>query len=100
MICLMAIQRHALTVRGTLLAVFLIFSTYAPAQPVLTTLHSFRGGPSDGNGPSSGVAISSGGVLYGSTISGGAGTGTVFSLSPPAVPGGSWIEASYKFPKL
>jgi hypothetical protein len=45
------------------------------------------------------LAIGTGGVLYGTT-SAGAGTcfpypgcGTVFSLAPPASPGGAWTES-------
>jgi uncharacterized repeat protein (TIGR03803 family) len=39
------------------------------------------------------VAIGDGGVLYGTTEAGGtASSGTVFSLTPPATPGGVWTE--------
>jgi len=58
-----------------------------------TVLHTFTGG-SDGAHPFAGVVIGKGGVLYGTTNSGGtAGHGTVFSLTPPAAPGGAWTEA-------
>ena len=60
-------------------------------------------GGSDGKYPwTAGVAIGSGPsghpVLYGTTNYGGTtscylGCGTVFSLTPPASPGGSWTEA-------
>ena len=41
-----------------------------------------------------GVVIGSSGVLYGTTDYGGTSTnGTVFSLTPPTSPGGSWIKA-------
>ena len=43
--------------------------------------------------PRAGVAIGESGVLYGTTLFGGtAGASTVFALSPPASPGGSWSE--------
>lgn len=60
-------------------------------------LHAFAGG-SDGIYPTAGVAIGSGGVLYGTTRAGGTGDacndgcGTVYSLTPPAAPGGAWSE--------
>ena len=57
-------------------------------------LHSFAG--PDGENPGLGTLVTSpGGVLYGTTEYGGAesgGGGTVFSLTPPAAPGGSWTE--------
>jgi hypothetical protein len=55
-------------------------------------LHNFGSG-NDGAFPHSGVVISEGGVLYGTTTYGGGtsctfGCGTVYSLTPPASPGG------------
>lgn len=48
---------------------------------------------SDGMDPVAGLIADSGGNLYGTTEYGGAfGSGTVFELSPPATPGGAWIE--------
>jgi uncharacterized repeat protein (TIGR03803 family) len=47
------------------------------------------------DGPSAGVAIGSGGVLYGVTQYGGGpygGPGTVFSLAPPSSAGGLWNQ--------
>jgi uncharacterized repeat protein (TIGR03803 family) len=39
------------------------------------------------------VAIGAGGVLYGTTSGGGTyDMGVVFSLTPPASPGGPWVE--------
>jgi uncharacterized repeat protein (TIGR03803 family) len=51
--------------------------------------------------PLAGVVIGDGGVLYGTTSAGGAyGSGAVFSLAPPASPGGPWTgTALYNFPK-
>ena len=74
-----------------------VFSLTPPASQggawTETTLHSFAGQPGDGANPFGGVAIGSGGVLYGTTQIGGTSNhGTVFSLTPPAVPGGAWTE--------
>jgi uncharacterized repeat protein (TIGR03803 family) len=78
-----------------------VFSLTPPASPGGTwteaTLHAFSGttgaGSSDGGYPNAPVVIGSGGVLYGTTTYGGAqGLGTVFSLTPPSSPGGSWTE--------
>ena len=56
-------------------------------------LYTFTGGV-DGYLPSSGVVGGSSGPLYGTTIAGGASSlGTVFALTPPASPGGSWTES-------
>jgi uncharacterized repeat protein (TIGR03803 family) len=61
-------------------------------------LHAFAG-PPDACDPVVGVTLGkSGGVLYGTTFEGGAsghgvGLGTVFRLTPPAVPGDAWTEA-------
>ncbi|MGA2577778.1 MAG: choice-of-anchor tandem repeat GloVer-containing protein [Bryobacteraceae bacterium] len=68
-----------------------------------TVLHSFNG--SDGSVPQTGVVIGANGVLYGSTLAGGLTgpctttvCGTVFSLTPPGSPDGSWThEMLYNF---
>jgi uncharacterized repeat protein (TIGR03803 family) len=76
----------------------IVFSLTPPANPgdawTGTTLYSFQGG-TDGAVPNSGLAIGSGGVLYGSTATGGFNGkgGTVFSLTPPMYSGGAWTEA-------
>jgi hypothetical protein len=60
-------------------------------------------GPSeDAIGPCTGVAIGSGGVLYGTVYWGGTtGGGMVYSLAPPASSGGSWTQTFlYSFPYL
>jgi uncharacterized repeat protein (TIGR03803 family) len=60
-------------------------------------LHSFKGGPKDGGGPVSGIALDIAGNLYGTTQSGGKcsnpaeGYGTVFELAAP-VGKGSYKE--------
>jgi len=53
-----------------------------------SVLYSFRGG-NDGAIPASSLVLDSAGNLYGTTVVGGAGTGTVFELSPS---GGGWVE--------
>ncbi len=58
-----------------------------------TVLHRFGGSP-DGAEPYAGVAIGAGGALFGTTYEGGAANlGTVYSLAPPATPGGAWTES-------
>jgi len=58
-----------------------------------TVLYSFQGGASDGATPFGTLIFDKLGNLYGTTQAGGPGnTGTVFELSPPAVPGNSWTE--------
>jgi len=75
------------------LVVLFLVAAHGPAQtsPAFTTLHIFTGSP-DGAEPYASVAGKDG-VLYGTTLSGGANNfGTVFSLTPPASPGGAWSE--------
>jgi uncharacterized repeat protein (TIGR03803 family) len=86
--------RQAIPAAGML---FLAFATHCAAQappPVFTTLYQFQGG-NDGSEPFAPVVIGAGGILYGTTLHGGSSqdTGTIFSLTPPASPGGSWTEA-------
>jgi len=60
-----------------------------------TTLYSFQGGTEDGAQPGGTLVFDSAGNLYGVTIKGGNNNGTagtVFELSPPTSPGGSWTE--------
>ena len=61
-------------------------------------LYSFPGAP-DGNDPVAGLIIDQSGTLYGTTLYGGLisssranGSGTVFTLTPPAAAGDSWAE--------
>ena len=78
---------------GALLTALSIFTTHSAqaGSPALTVIHNF--GISDGADPLAGLAMSHSKVLYGSTSAGGtAGDGVVFSLTPPAAPGGSWTE--------
>ena len=85
----------------------IVFSLTPPASPggswTYAVVYAFTGGPTNGIGgylPMGGVVMGSGGVLYGTTLNGGGGTncqqslgcGTVFSLTPPASPGGAWTE--------
>jgi len=61
------------------------------------TLYSFTGQGGDGAYPEAGLTAGSGGVLYGTTYGGGgAGAGTVFSLTPAS--GGAWTyQVLYSF---
>jgi uncharacterized repeat protein (TIGR03803 family) len=43
------------------------------------------------------LAMAPNGVLLGTTLDGGDGAGTLFSLTPPAAPGGSWSAARFSF---
>ena len=62
-------------------------------------LHSFGDtGCADGSQPLSGVTFDASGALYGTTVGGGSlgcdiNVGTVFKLTPPAMPGGAWTES-------
>jgi hypothetical protein len=73
-----------------------VFMLTPPGTPggawSMTVLHTFTG--PDGASPGAGVVIGSGGVLFGTTTSGGgsAFAGTVFMLTPPGTPGGTWTE--------
>jgi len=86
------------------------FALTPPAAPdgawTELVLHNFAGG-SDGKSPG-GLTIGDAGVLYGTTYYGGnsgcstdgapGGCGTVFSLAPPASPGGIWTyTVLYRF---
>jgi uncharacterized repeat protein (TIGR03803 family) len=65
----------------------------------MTDLHDFFGGSLSGDVGeiASSLAVDANGVMYGTGFSGGPGgtfgTGGVFSMTPPATPGGSWTEA-------
>jgi uncharacterized repeat protein (TIGR03803 family) len=74
-----------------------VFSLAPPASAgdpwIETVLHTFTNGPNDGAFVHGGVAIGAGGTLYGAAAGGGtAGGGIVYSLTPPAAPGGAWTE--------
>jgi uncharacterized repeat protein (TIGR03803 family) len=84
----------------SLLVTCILWAAYAAVQaatPGFETLYNFAG--ADGSEPD-GLAIGAGGVLYGVTYEGGTSDrGTVFSLTPPASPGGAWTQAVlYSFP--
>jgi uncharacterized repeat protein (TIGR03803 family) len=73
----------------------IVFELRPPAAPGTAwaerVLYSFTAG-GDGGNPG-GLAMGPNGVLYGTTLVGGAmDAGTVFELLPPATPGGAWTE--------
>ena len=69
------------------------FATWAQSPPELKTLFTFSESV-NGVAPNNSVTVGKGGVLYGTTVSGGKfESGVAFSLTPPASPGGSWTEA-------
>ena len=78
--------------------------TTTGAPWTFAVLYTFTGTGKDGAHPSQNLYINSGGVLYGTTFSGGSssntcfqasytGCGTVFLLKPPGTAGGAWAES-------
>jgi uncharacterized repeat protein (TIGR03803 family) len=72
---------------GFILAIFAILfllgtgaAQRTSAQTTYTILHSFEGGPTDGATPNAGVIVGKDGNIYGTTIGGGYGGGTIFKL--------------------
>jgi uncharacterized repeat protein (TIGR03803 family) len=73
--------------------VFLLRRPASPGGWIETAIYNFEDAGGDGANPAGSVAFGDGGILYGTTEFGGASrAGTVFSLTPPAVPGGAWTE--------
>jgi uncharacterized repeat protein (TIGR03803 family) len=67
-----------------------------PKTGALTTLYTFSGG-SDGSSPYAGVVFGKGGMLYGTTLSGGTdGNGTVFEVNPTT----KTLTTVYAFPTV
>jgi uncharacterized repeat protein (TIGR03803 family) len=82
-----------------------VFQLVPPSQPggnwTENILYAFGKQP-DGASPGAGVVLDKAGRVYGTTQVGGAhcidgGCGTVFQLTPPALPGGAWKEKLYSF---
>ncbi|HXM44921.1 MAG TPA: choice-of-anchor tandem repeat GloVer-containing protein, partial [Bryobacteraceae bacterium] len=74
-----------------------VYQLTPPASPggawAETVIHDFAGSPNDGANPHGNLLPGADGVLYGTALSGGEfGQGMVFSLTPPASPGGAWTE--------
>jgi uncharacterized repeat protein (TIGR03803 family) len=88
-------HRVSLTLQAlclTLLSVILPAVAALPAaSQTFTSLYNFGSGVNY-QGPAGPMVIGSDGSLYGVTVFGGLGYGTVFQLAPPSVPGGTWTE--------
>jgi uncharacterized repeat protein (TIGR03803 family) len=72
-----------------------VYSLAPPAAPggawVYTPLYTFTGYP---NGAQPTALVLNGGILYGMALGGFAnGAGAIYSLTPPASPGGTWTES-------
>ena len=84
----------ATTLGGTnnLGAVFQVSPPAAPGNPwTETVIYSFNG--TDGTLPAGRLLLDASGALYGTTDGGGTKSGgTVFKLTPPGAPGGSWTQ--------
>lgn len=81
---------------AALMAGFLIivFSAQAAQAQTYSVIHRFTGG-SDGASPFAGLTVDATGNLYGTTLNGGSGFGTVFSVKPS---GSNWVVAPiYEF---
>jgi hypothetical protein len=78
-----------------LLLFALTFSAHGQAvtTPPLNTLYNFPGG-SGGAYPEGSVILGANNALFGTTYSGGVGWGTVYELTPPAMPGGTWTPTT------
>ena len=70
-------------------SVLLLIATHPAQAQTEAVLYSFGGSP-DGANPESRLTADSAGNLYGTTYSGGLGSGTVFELSPNG--SGGWTE--------
>jgi uncharacterized repeat protein (TIGR03803 family) len=56
-------------------------------------LYYFAAYAGDGFQPVGNPVLDANGALYGATVTGGLGSGTVFQLAPPTVVGGAWTES-------
>jgi len=68
-------------------------------------LHTFTGVSPDGSHPYGNLTVSTAGIIYGTTLTGGLqddfcfdqsynGCGTIFSMKPPTAPGGTWTKSN------
>ncbi len=78
------------TVRALTIAFVLIMVAMQAQAITFNVIYNFTGG-ADGTSPYAGLAIDQAGNLYGTTLSGGAGFGTVFQLTKT---GSTWTETT------
>jgi len=90
--------RSVLTLAAAVSMAFVTSTVHAAAQTSLPSPSMLFDFPSGATAQGT-LAVDSNGVLYGTTVFGGTGAclsdatcGTVFSLTPPASPGGAWTE--------
>ena len=70
-----------LAILSVLFLLGMVVARPVQAQTTYTILHSFAGGSTDGATPNAGVIVDKDGNLYGTTIGGGGGAGTVFKVN-------------------
>ncbi len=83
---------YGVTFRGGTYGYGTAFSLTPPASQGGAWSHEVLFNFNNRDDPSSSLVIGAGGVLYGTTRTGGAGQGAVYSLTPPASQGEDWTE--------
>jgi len=91
-----ATLRYADSTKSTTLGVDGTLNAAIQAPSPIDVLYSFTGTEANGDtaGPVSALTEDKNGAFYGTTYYGGIRYGTVFKLTPPAAPGGSWTETT------
>ncbi len=80
-------------VKAEIFITTVLFCSLTASGQSFTTLYNFGAQAGDGTFPLPSLAFDSAGNLYGAaTLSGSAGKGTIYQLSPPQIKGGFWVE--------